>query len=78
MGKLEMMNRAEHLQWAKNRAIEYVDLGDFPSAIASMHSDLNKHPDLNYDKKLIAALYGILIAEPLTKKRVTKWINDFN
>lgn len=39
------MTRAEHLQWAKERALEYVDTGDLPGAFASMASDLNKHPD---------------------------------
>ena len=39
------MNRAEHLRWAKDRAIEYADRGETAEAIASMGSDLNKHPD---------------------------------
>ena len=39
------MNRAEHLQWAKDRALEYADMGDTTNAIASMTSDLSKHPD---------------------------------
>lgn len=72
------MNRTEHLQWAKNRALEYVELGDFPQAIASMHSDLNKHPETTYSKEIFNALYLALIAQRLTKKTVTKWINDFN
>lgn len=39
------MTRAEHLDWAKKRALEYVDRGDLQSAIASMLSDLRKHPE---------------------------------
>lgn len=39
------MNRAEHLAWAKARALEYVDRGDTTGAIASMVSDLSKHED---------------------------------
>lgn len=39
------MDRAEHLQWCKNRAMEYVDRGEINDALASMGSDLNKHPD---------------------------------
>jgi hypothetical protein len=39
------MTRDEHLAWAKERALEYADMGDVANAIASMGSDLNKHPD---------------------------------
>lgn len=39
------MTRAEHLAWAKYRALEYVDAGDLNNAFASLASDLNKHPD---------------------------------
>ena len=37
--------RAEHLAWCKTRALEYVDQGDNTEALASMVSDLGKHPD---------------------------------
>jgi len=39
------MTRAEHLQWAKDRALEYADQGDVGQAMASLGSDLNKHPE---------------------------------
>jgi hypothetical protein len=39
------MNRAEHLQWAKGRALEYADRGDVANALSSITSDLNKHPE---------------------------------
>ena len=39
------MDRAEHLQWAKDRALEYADQGAMASAITSLRSDLGKHPD---------------------------------
>ena len=38
------MTRSEHLRWAKDRALEYADRGDIASAIASLGSDLRKHP----------------------------------
>ena len=37
--------RAKHLQWCKDRALEYADRGDMTNAIASMASDMSKHPD---------------------------------
>ena len=39
------MTRTEHLQWAKDRALEYADRGDVANAMASLGSDLRKHPD---------------------------------
>jgi len=39
------MNRTEHLQWAKDRALAYADRGDVTNAVASMCSDLLKHPE---------------------------------
>lgn len=39
------MNAAEHLAWAKERALEYVDT-DPAMAFTSLVSDLRKHPDL--------------------------------
>lgn len=38
------MNRAEHLAWAKERALAYLP-DDVPNAMASLISDLNKHED---------------------------------
>ena len=40
-----MTTRAEHLAWCKSRAMEYVDAGDVSQAMASMASDLGKHPE---------------------------------
>jgi len=37
------MTREEHLQWAKDRALEYADQGDTANAMASLTSDLSKH-----------------------------------
>jgi hypothetical protein len=39
------VNAAEHFDWAVGRAIEYVNAGDGGNALASLVSDLNKHPD---------------------------------
>ena len=39
------MTRAEHLAWAKQRALDYADMGDVAQAMASLGSDLNKHPE---------------------------------
>lgn len=36
--------REEHLAWCKQRALAYVDQGDLQNALASMGSDMRKHP----------------------------------
>lgn len=38
------MNRQEHIAWARDRALAYVDQGDVAQAWASLVSDLGKHP----------------------------------
>jgi hypothetical protein len=40
-----MMTRQEHLEWCKQRALAYCDVGDATNAWASMASDLSKHPE---------------------------------
>ena len=39
------MTRAEHMAWCKRRALAYVDAGELANAVASMASDMSKHPD---------------------------------
>lgn len=38
------MSPAEHVAWCKARALEYVDVGLLDQALASLFSDLRKHP----------------------------------
>jgi hypothetical protein len=45
MSEIDGPTRSEHLQWAKDRALEYADQGDTANAIASLTSDLAKHPE---------------------------------
>jgi len=40
------MTREEHLDWAKRRALEYVERDEYGEAFTSMVSDLNKHDEL--------------------------------
>ena len=40
------MNRAEHLAWAKGRALQELEAGSTTTALASIQSDLRKHPEL--------------------------------
>lgn len=40
------MTREEHLEWAKLRALEFMDSGDHMAAMSSIISDLNKFEGL--------------------------------
>jgi hypothetical protein len=72
------MNRADHLQWCKDRAMKYVEAGDFPDTIASMLSDLGKHPDTKSAGEGIGAQLGLvtLMTGP-TRDSVTRFIQGF-
>ena len=37
------MNRDEHLRWCKDRALEYVKVGDAKQAVTSFMSDMSKN-----------------------------------
>jgi hypothetical protein len=53
----EQLTRAQHLQWAKDRALAYVETGDLAGACASMLSDLGKHPQI--DPSAAQIVWGI-------------------
>jgi len=40
-----MTTRAEHVRWCKQRALEYIELGQPDQAYASMVSDMGKHDE---------------------------------
>lgn len=60
-----MSTREEHLEWAKARALEYVETGDLLQALTSIGSDLTKHPetlnhpgyDIGMDLYMIGSLH---------------------
>jgi hypothetical protein len=43
MPGIQETSRAEHLEWCKKRARDYLDAGDSDQAFASMGPDLNRH-----------------------------------
>ena len=74
------MTRDEHLRWAKDRALEYVNSGDLKNAFASFGSDLSKHPDLQDSVVVFRELgMSLFISGHLsTAKQMTDWIEGFN
>ena len=72
------MTRAEHLEWCKRRALEYVEAGELPQAFTSMGSDLSKHPETaNHSAIQLGAM--LLFGGHLdTAEKMRKFILGFN
>lgn len=72
------MTRSEHLQWCKDRAIEYIKAGDIEQGIISMMSDIRKHPETD-SKALVSLCMMMLMGGQLkTASEAEKFINGFN
>jgi len=72
-----MTTRAEHLAWCKQRALEYVEQDDYPNALASMMSDLGKHPYTLASANPELMRFG-LAAAARGREAMRKFIEDFN
>ena len=71
------MNRAEHLQWCKDRALEYVNKGDLVQAFTSMSSDLGKHDETKEHPAISLGMGLIIIDELNTRDKMREFINGF-
>jgi hypothetical protein len=71
--------RDEHLEWAKQRALEYLDMSDPQQAFTSMLSDLSKHPETkNHLGGQIGVMFMMLPGWISNAQRVREWIVGFN
>ena len=73
-----MQTAAEHLAWAKGRALEYADQGDVPNALASINSDLRKHPDLASHSGIELGMMLAMTGHLSTPQQVREWIEGLN
>lgn len=73
-----MTDRAEHLQWCKDRALQYVDADDLPQAFASMFSDLGKHPETNSPTLAQLGMMMLMGGQLATSHQMREFINGFN
>lgn len=75
------MTRAEHVQWCKDRAMEYVNQGDLLEGVTSMMSDLGKHPETKESSTGALAMLGLLAmqqAQSGDRAGVVRYITGFN
>lgn len=71
-----MRTREEHLQWAKQHALEYLDRGDITNAIASMGSDLMKHDELKQISMSMCSI-GLFYIMNNDLDGARRWIEGF-
>jgi hypothetical protein len=74
----EKMTRAEHLQWAKDRALEYAERGDIAQAITSIGSDLDKHPETKGHKGTELGVMLLMTGSLSSIEDAKRFINGFN
>lgn len=72
------MTRLEHLAWCKQRALEYLDRGDLPNALASMLSDMRKHPENAGAVHGILPMVGMLAVQQRDRLKLRDFIEGFN
>ena len=72
------MDRQEHVDWCKKRALKYVENNDLVQAYASMTSDLRKH-DETQNHLAITLGMGLMMQGKLnTQDEMREFINGFN
>jgi hypothetical protein len=67
---------SEHMAWCKERALEYLP-HDPSQAVASMMSDLMKHPETGTDVYRMLGLAGMMEVQR-GPEAVRRWIEGFN
>lgn len=71
-----MMTRTEHLEWCKKRAHDYLAQGDVTNAVASMMSDMNKHPETASNNAALGML-GLMAARDNDLDGARRWIDGW-
>ncbi len=71
------MTRLEHLEWCKQRAREYLDAGDAANAVASMMSDMRRHPENEAAIQGPLAVIGLMAARDGVEA-ARRFIEGFN
>jgi hypothetical protein len=73
-----METRAEHLAWCKKQALKYVDNGDTANALASMGSDLGKHPETAKHPAIELGVMMLMAGQLNSPQEMRKFIEGFN
>lgn len=71
------MTRSEHMAWCKQRANEYLAKGDIANGVASMLSDLGKHPETAHAGETMA-LIAMMTVEQGDLAGAKRFVDGFN
>jgi len=74
------MNRKDYLQWCRDRALKYIELGDLQGSLTSMLTDLRNHPKTR-DSVEFGGRLGLAILQSKhldTPEEMTRFIKGFN
>src|ERR1044072_5501294 len=69
--------RDEHLAWAKQRALDYLDRSDLVNAVASMCSDLQDHKDFEPSEIAYLTASAVIHVQRNDAAGVRRWIEGF-
>ena len=72
------MTREEHLEWCKDRALEYCDMDDIGEAWASFLSDMKKHPETEKHSALELGMMMLMAGHLSSPPKMRKFILGFN
>jgi hypothetical protein len=67
------MDRTEHLQWCKDRAIKYFATGDNAGGAASFASDMSKHEETENHLAL-----RFMMIELMSGRSMIEYVQGFN
>jgi len=70
------ITRAEHLAWAKRRALEYCDRGELQHALDSLIADVGKHPEMHDLSWAESACVKWMEGKLDTQKKMREFINS--
>ena len=74
----KMNSREEHLEYCKQSALEYVDIGDLRNALVSLGCDLNKHPETAGHIAIELGTALMTSGQLNTPEEMRNFINGFN
>lgn len=72
-----MMTREERLEFAKNRALQYVEIGDLKQAFASLGSDLNYETTRDCNSRMRLGFSVMFAGGMDTPEKMRRFIEGF-
>lgn len=72
------MTRLQHMAWCKERALQYCDSGKPHEALASILSDLRKHPETKNHAGIQLGMMLLMSGNLSTSSIIREFIEGFN